>query len=417
MQAVVFHEVGDIRMEDVPEPTIKKPTDAVIRITASAICGTDLHMVRGTFPGMKPGTVLGHEAVGVVEELGKEVRNFQPGDRVVICSTIACGSCNYCRSGYYSQCNNANPNGPEAGTSFFGGPAETGPFNGLQAEKALIPFANVTMVKLPDEVSDDQAILISDIFPTGYFGAKLAEIKAGDIVGVFGCGPVGQFAIASAKLLDAGRIIAVDTIESRLEAARMQGAEVINFEREDPVEAIKQLTGGGGLDRAIDAVGVDSVRPTSGPAAQKLSQKTQQYEQELQQIAPKTNPQDGNWNPGDAPSLAVEWAVEAVAKAGTLAIIGVYPPKGKLFPLGKAMNKNLTINAGNCNHRKYEPHLVEMVRAGLIDPSEVLTQREPLTTAIEAYRHFDKRESGWIKVKLEPEKVAEHAHDGASLSQ
>lgn len=176
MKAVVFHDVGDIRLDDVPEPTIQAPTDAIVRITASAICGTDLHFVRGTFSGMVKGTILGHEAVGIVEELGSDVRNLQVGDRVVVPSTIACGNCSYCRAGYYAQCDVANPNGKTAGTAFFGGPQATGPFHGLQAEKARIPHANIGLIKLTMEVSDDQAILLSDIFPTGYFGAEMAEI-------------------------------------------------------------------------------------------------------------------------------------------------------------------------------------------------------------------------------------------------
>jgi threonine dehydrogenase-like Zn-dependent dehydrogenase len=179
MKAVVFHGVGDIRLEEVSDPRIQEPTDAIVRLTASAICGTDLHFVRGSVPGMFPGTILGHEGVGVVEEVGADVRNFVPGDRVVLASTVGCGSCSYCRTGYQSQCDRANPNGPQAGTSFFGGPKETGPFQGLQAERARIPFANVGMIKLPDEVSDDQAILLSDIAPTGYFGADIAEIRRG----------------------------------------------------------------------------------------------------------------------------------------------------------------------------------------------------------------------------------------------
>jgi threonine dehydrogenase-like Zn-dependent dehydrogenase len=191
MNAVVFHDIGDIRLESVRDPVLEQPADAIVRLTASAICGTDLHMVRGTLGEMEPGTILGHEGVGVVEELGRGVRDFNAGDRVVIGSTIACGYCAYCRSGYFSQCDNANPNGKLAGTAFFGGPKSSGPFQGLQAERARIPFANVNMVKLPDEVSDDQAILLSDIFPTGWFAAKLAEIKKGDIVAVFGCGPAG----------------------------------------------------------------------------------------------------------------------------------------------------------------------------------------------------------------------------------
>src|SRR5437868_12719299 len=174
---------------------MQQRTDAIVRLTASAICGTDLHMIRGTFAGMEPGTILGHEGVGVVEEVGKDVRNFKPGDRVVVPSTIACGYCSYCRSGYYSQCDHANPNGSDAGTAFYGGPKTTGPFHGMQAEFVRVPYAAVNLVKLPEEVSDDQAIMLSDIFPTAYFGADLAEIEDGDTVAVWGCGPVGQFAI------------------------------------------------------------------------------------------------------------------------------------------------------------------------------------------------------------------------------
>jgi len=404
MKAVVFHGIGDIRLDDVPEPKIQHPMDAIVRLTASAICGTDLHMIRGTFSGMIPGTILGHEGVGIVEEIGANVRNLKVGDRVVIPSTIGCGSCSYCRTGYYSQCDEANPNGPSAGTAFFGGPKDTGPFQGLQAEYARIPYANVGLVKLPQGVTDDQAIMLSDIFPTAYFGAEIAEISPGDTVAVFGCGPVGMFVIASAQLLGAGRILAVDTIASRLEMARDLGAEVIDFNAEDPVETIQSLTGGIGVDRAIDAVGVDSTQPHQGPAAQKAQQQAQEFQKEVQQVAPETNPQDGNWNPGDGPSQAVTWAVQGLAKAGTLSIIGVYPPTHRFFPLGMAMNKNLTINMGNCNHRKYIPTLVDLVESGAVDPEKILTQREPLTSAIEAYKAFDKRQPGWIKVELIPGK-------------
>src|SRR5690606_15015558 len=283
MKAVVFHGVGDIRLEEVADPRIEMPTDAIVRITASAICGTDLHFIRGTFSGMQAGTILGHEGVGIIEELGDDVRNLQIGDRVVIPSTIACGNCSYCRAGYFAQCDVANPNGKEAGTAFYGGPAATGPFHGLQAEKARIPFANIGLVKLPPEVSDDQAILLSDIFPTGYFGAEMAEISAGDTVAVFGCGPVGQFAIASAKLLGAGRVFAVDQYEARLRMAQRQGAESINFNREDPVETLKRLTGGVGVDRAIDAVGVDAEKGCCGGAPAVTGKTTS----------------DPQWQPGD----------------------------------------------------------------------------------------------------------------------
>lgn len=392
MKAVVFHDVGDIRLDEVPEPAIQSPTDAIIRITASAICGTDLHFIRGTVGGMTKGTILGHEAVGIVEALGSDVRNLSIGDRVVVPSTIACGNCAYCRAGYYAQCDDANPNGKEAGTSFYGGPAITGPFQGLQAELARIPFANVGLVKLPSEISDDQAILLSDIFPTGYFGAELAEVGSGDTVAVFGCGPVGQFAIASAKLLGASRVFAIDRFDDRLRMARQQGAEVINFDDEDPVEALKRLTAGIGVDRAIDAVGVDAECPAHG-----------------HQHPPRDT--DQAWQPGNAPSQALQWAVESLAKAGTLGIIGVYPQEARQFPIGLAMNKNLTLNMGNCNHRRYIPNLIEMVQAGRIDPAKILTQIKPMNDAIAAFKAFDRRDSGWIKVELQPGR--QHAGNGS----
>jgi Threonine dehydrogenase and related Zn-dependent dehydrogenases len=401
MQAVVWHGVGDIRQERVPEPKIEQPTDAIVRLTASAICGTDLHFIRGTMPGMVPGTILGHEGVGIVEEVGKDCRNLKPGDRVVIPSTIACGYCSYCRAGYYAQCDNANPNGAQAGTAFFGGPKETGPFQGLQAEYARIPFANVGPVKLPDEVTDDQAILLSDIFPTGWFGAEIAEIKDGDTVAVFGCGPVGQFAITSAFLQGAGRVLAVDREPSRLAMAQKQGAEPVHFDEEDPVETILRLTGGIGVDRAIDAVGVDAEPATSGPAAKESAKNREEFEQQVEKLSPQVK-RAGDFAAGEAPAQAVQWAVKSLCKAGTLSIIGVYPQTMEAFPLGTAMNKNLTVNMGNCNHRRYLSHLVDMVQNGTLDPTMILTEVEPLSNALDAYKAFDARRAGWIKVELDP---------------
>jgi threonine dehydrogenase-like Zn-dependent dehydrogenase len=401
MRAVVWRGVGDIAVEDVPEPKIQDANDAIVRLTASAICGTDLHFIRGTLPGMKKGIILGHEGVGLVEALGPGVRNFHVGDRVVIPSTIGCGNCSYCRAGYYSQCDVANPS--HSGTAFFGGPEESGSFPGLQAEKARVPFANVGLVKLPDELTDDQAILLSDIFPTGWFGADMAEIKPGNSVVVFGCGPVGQFAIASARLMGAGRIFAVDRVESRLDMARAQGAEVIDFGNEDPVDVLKELTGGIGPDRAIDAVGLDAERPHAGPAAKKLKKgKDKQLDEEVRQEVAEPKPDGDNWHPGDGPSLALQWAVESVAKAGTLSIIGVYGAANRTFPVGEAAEKNLTIKMGNCNHRKYIPKLIELVMARAIDPTQILTQSEPLADAISAYKAFDTRQHSWIKVELQP---------------
>jgi len=351
--------------------------------------------VRGTMAGMKPGTILGHEGVGVVEELGPLVRNFETGERVVLCSTIGCGACSYCRAGYYAQCDRANPNGPQAGTSFFGGPEQTGPFDGLQAERARIPFAHTTMVRLPDEVTDEQAILVSDIFPTGYFGAELADVGDGDTVVVFGAGPVGVFAVVSAMLKGAGRVICVDQHPDRLAMARRAGAETIDFSAEDPIDAIRELTGGIGPDRVIDAVGVEAEQPGSS----RTETSAEEFQQETDEVAPE---QDDEFQPGGAPSMVLRWAVRSLAKAGTLGIIGVYPPQAQHFPIGEAMNKNLTVKMGNCNHRRYVPKLVELVRAGVIDPRTVITQLDELTGAIDAYKAFDDRRPGWLKVELEP---------------
>jgi threonine dehydrogenase-like Zn-dependent dehydrogenase len=233
--------------------------------------------------------------------------------------------------------------------------------------------------------------------------AELAEIKPGKSVAIFGCGPVGQFAIASAKLMRAGRIFAIDTIESRLEMARDQGAEVIDFNSEDPVEAIKGFTDKIGVDRAIDAVGVDAEAPNKGPALKAEKELLKEFEEERKEIAPKTNQDGNNWHPGSGPSQVLNWATQSLCKAGTLSIIGVYAAASRRFPIGEAMGKNLTLKMGNCHHRKYIPLVVQLVRSGVVDPSEVLTQAEPLVSAIDAYRHFDRREPGWVKVKLETE--------------
>jgi threonine dehydrogenase-like Zn-dependent dehydrogenase len=400
MKAIVFGGIGKVALKNVPDPKIKDRTDAIIRITSSAICGTDLHFIRGTAPGMKEGRILGHEAVGIVEEVGKSVRNLRKGDRVVVPSTVGCGSCTYCRAGYQSQCNVANPRGANAGTVFFGGPEEAGGLDGLQAEYARIPFAGVGLVKLPEEITDDQAILMSDILPTSYMAAVMAEVKPSDNVVVFGCGPVGLFAILCAQHLGAGRVFAVDSVESRLEMARAHGAEVINFQQEDPVSVLKDLTNGAGPDRAIDAVGVDAATATRGPAADKSAQK--EFKQELEKITEMGTPKGDAFQPGGAPSQALKWAIEAVAKAGTVSVIGVYTAPVQGFPIEQVMNKNLTLKAGNCNHRRYMPEMIELVRSGVIHPEEFLTQVQPITSSVDAYQAFDRHQAGWVKVKLDP---------------
>jgi threonine dehydrogenase-like Zn-dependent dehydrogenase len=400
MRALVFHQIGDIRLDDVPMPKLKNDYDAIINVTTSAICGTDLHFVRGTVGPMKRGTILGHEAVGVVEKVGKKVANFREGDRVIIPSTVACGYCEMCRKGFYAQCNVANTNGPEAGTAFFGGPEDSGPLDGCQAEYVRVPYANNNLVKLPDDVSDDKAILLSDIFPTAYFGADIAKVKIGNVVVVMGCGPVGQFVITSCKLMGASRIFAIDRIPSRLELARSQGAECINFDEVDPIEFVKEATGGTMADVVIDAVGVDAICPAHGPAGRKAAKNKKEFQKEVAKIAPNEHPDGKNWVPGNAPSQTLRAGVELVAKCGTISIIGVYPQTSEIYPIGKAMNKNLNIVMGNCHHRSYIPDLLNKVQAGIVDPTRILTQKESFANIIDAYKHFDLRQEGWIKVAL-----------------
>jgi threonine dehydrogenase-like Zn-dependent dehydrogenase len=399
MKAVVWHGIGDIRLDEVPEPSILDPHDAIVRITRSAICGTDLHMIRGTLAGMEEGTILGHEAVGVVTEVGEAVRGFSSGDRVVINSTISCGACRYCRMGRTAQCDVANPNGPSAGTSFFGGPATTGSINGMQAESVRVPWAQNTMHPLPENVSDEQAILLSDIFPTGWFGAELAGVVRGDVVVVFGAGIVGQFAAASAFKQGAGRVIVVDGEETRLAQALALHCEVVDYNREDPVEAILDLTNGIGADCVIDAVGVDAERPKQGPAAV-TDEQAAAFDAEVAEIAPDAAPDGPLWRPGDGPSQVARWAVASVAKYGRIGIIGVYGPTADRYPIGEAMNKNLTIRMGNCDHHSVTPPLIDMVAAGQFDPTALITEHEPIGSAIDAYEVFDRREPGWIKVEL-----------------
>lgn len=403
MKAVVWHGIGDIRLDDVAEPTIQDPHDAIVQVTGSAICGTDLHFIRGTVAPMKEGEILGHEGVGVVRAVGDQVRGFRPGDRVLVNSSVSCGACWYCRQGRTSQCDVANTNGPKAGTAFFGGPTNTGPIDGLQAEYVRVPWAQNSMHPLPDNVSDDQAILLTDMWPTAWFGAELAGIGPGDVVAVLGAGGVGQFAVASAYKMGAGRVIVVDHHQSRLDLARGQGAEAVNFDEEDPVEAINELTNGIGADAVIDCVGQDSELPETGPAATRGAEASQFYA-EARHIAPDS-PAEGfgpehQWKPGTAPSLAARWSVDAVAKYGRLSIMGVYSPRELVYPIGQAMNKNLTVRMGNCDHHTVTPQLIDMVAAGQFDPTSIITQREPMHAAIDAYKSFDLRENGWTKVEI-----------------
>lgn len=256
------------------------------------------------------------------------------------------------------------------------------------------------MVALPDSVGDDPAIVLSDIFPTGWFGAELAGVRDGDTVAVLGAGPVGQCAIAAALHHGAGRVISVDGVGDRLEFARGQHAETVDFNSEDPVAAVRELTGGIGVDRVIDAVGVEAQRPRSGPAAAD-GQQAESFDKERDQVAPEQNPAGDTWVAGDAPSQAARWAVELVAKAGTIGTIGVYPPQFESYPFGMAFNKNLTLRTGNCNHRRYLPKLVDLVANGTLDLTPIVTKWNETVDAVEAYERFDRRETGWSKVALD----------------
>lgn len=357
-------------------------------------------MIRGTIQGMKKGTTLGHEGVGIVEKVGKLVKNFKVGDRVIVPSTIACGHCSYCLQGIYSQCDTANPNGPNAGTAFYGGPKISGPFNGMQAEKVRVPFADVSLIAIPDDVTDDQVILLSDILPTAYMAVEMADIKPSDTVAVFGCGPVGQHVIFCLKQLQANQIIAIDHIPSRLNKAKQQGASIINFDEKDPVEELKKMANNKGPTKIIDAVGIDAQQPRYSITDAKYISQSKEFKKELKKIAPKINPHDGNWIPGDGPSQVLQWAVKAVAKNGLISIIGVYTELLKTFPIGEAMGKNLTIRMGDCNHRKYIPKLLSWVQQGIFDSRNFTTHTLPLSDVITGYKHFDKRDNGWIKVVL-----------------
>ncbi|BDC34214.1 glutathione-dependent formaldehyde dehydrogenase [Candidatus Dependentiae bacterium Noda2021] len=395
MKAVVFKNIGQIALEDVSSPTIKEQKDAIIAITTSAICGTDLHLVRGAVAGMKPGTVLGHEAVGVIKSIGTDVHMFKVGDRVIVPSTIACGRCQYCEQKLYAQCDNSNPHGPHAGTAFYGGPADSGPFQGMQAEQVRVPFADVNLVKIPDNLTDEQVILLSDILPTSYMAVELADVKPSDTVAVFGCGPVGQLAVACLKIKGVKKIFAIDRVVDRLEQAASQGAHPINFEQVDPVKELMALTNNNGPSKVIDAVGVDAEKPSWC-----TKEESKQFEEEVHNVAPRTNPDGKNWIPGSGPSQALNWAVKSVAKCGTISIIGVYADESRSFLIGDAMNKNLVVRMGNCNHRAYFPQLLEWVLQKKINLVPFISHRVPLSAAVNAYKHFDVREKGWHKVIL-----------------
>ena len=389
MKAVCWHGRNDMRVDNVDDPRIEDPTDAVIRITASGICGSDLHLMAGAAPAMEAGDIIGHEPMGVVEEVGSAVTHLKKGDRIVVPFTMACGSCFFCNHQFYSCCDNTNRNAEMARqqlghtpSGIFGYSHLLGGYAGGQAEYLRVPFADTTHLKVPDGLADEQVLFLSDIFPTGYMAAENCDIQDGETVAVWGCGPVAQFAIQSAWMLGAGRVIAIDCVPERLEMARTHGkAETINFEEEDVYERLQAMTDGRGPDCCIDAVGAEN------HAAGTLGQVVDDA---------KTALHLGS----DRPHV-LNQIIKCCRKAGKVSVPGVYFSSVELT-WGPAMNKGLQFKMGQTHMQKYTEPLLQKVVEGKIDPSFVITHREPLDNAPAAYEKFRDKEDGCIKVVLIP---------------
>jgi threonine dehydrogenase-like Zn-dependent dehydrogenase len=392
MRATVWSGRNTVQVENVPDPRILNRRDAIVRITSTAICGSDLHLYDGYVPTMRKGDILGHEFMGEVVETGPGVADLRVGDRVVVPFPIACGSCWSCRHELYSVCENSNPNAGMAEKLFghstagiFGYSHLTGGYAGGQAEYARVPFADVGPIKIEDDLADEQVLFLSDIFPTGYMGAEFCEISGGETIAVFGAGPVGQFAIASAVLLGAERVIAIDGYDYRLEMARNKAGatDVIDFSADpDIVEQLKELTGGRGPDAVIDAVGMESVH---GHGALHAVERVKQ--------ASRTETERGH---------ALRDAIMACRPGGIVSVIGVYGGLLDKFPAGALMNKGLTLKAGQCHVQRYIKPLYERIRNGEIDPSFVVTHRLGLDLAPDAYETFKHKQDECVKVVLKP---------------
>lgn len=389
MEALTWHGEQDVRVDEVPKPEVVNPSDAVIEITATAICGSDLHLYNGYMPGMREGDVLGHEPMGEVVEVGDEVETLEVGDRVVVPFTIGCGSCWFCGEDMYSLCDNSNPNAEVARKAMGHSPAGLlgfshllGGYAGGQAEYLRVPYADVGPVKIESDLPDEQVLFLSDIFPTGYMAAENAEIEPEDTVAVWGCGPVGQFAIQSAWMLGANRVIAIDRIQERLDMASSHGdAETINFEHEDVYDRLMEMTGDRGPDRCIDAVGTEA----HGTGLKGVTEKVKQ-EMHLQ----------------DDRVHVLRQAIKCCRKGGTISVPGVYLREGDNVPLGPMMNKALTIKTGQTHVQRYLDPLLEKIEDGEIDPSFVISHEEPLTSGPELYDTFNRKDDECIKVMLTP---------------
>ena len=390
MRATCWMGKTDVQVQQVPEPKILNERDAIVRISSTAICGSDLHLYNGFVPTMKSGDILGHEFMGEIVETGSAVKNLKAGDRVVVPFPISCGACAQCRRGLFSLCENTNPNAWMAEKLWGYSPAGiygyshlTGGYPGGQSEYARVPFADVNPLKIPAGMSDEQVLFLSDILPTGYMGAEMCNIQPGDTIAVWGCGPVGQFAIKSARLLGAERVIAIDRFPYRLAVARERAGatDTLNYEEIDLYDALKDMTGGRGPDACIDAVGLEAHLPGALGAYDRIKQATG-----LESDRPH----------------ALREAIMACRNGGIVSIIGVYGGFIDKFPIGSLMNRSLTIRAGQCHVQRYMKPLLERIQKGELDPSFVITHRLPLDEAARGYDMFVNKYDDCLKVVLKP---------------
>jgi len=390
MKALCWHGTSDVRVDTVADPVIQEPRDAIIKITASGICGSDLHLFNGFMPTMEAGDILGHEPMGEVVEVGPGVKNLKRGDHVVVPFTIACGSCFFCEKTLSSLCDNSNPNKAIAEkamghspSGLFGFSHMLGGFPGRQAEYLRVPFADVGPLKIESSLPDEKVLFLSDIFPTGYMAAENCDIEAGDTVAVWGCGPVAQFAIQSAWMLGAGRVIAIDRVPERLEMARKYGrAETINFDEADVYKTLQELTKGRGPDRCIDAVGCEAHGGGSFDAVVDKVKAAVMLTTDRAHV--------------------LRQAIMCCRKGGTISVPGAYVGFPDKLPFGAFMNKGLTMKAGQTHMQRYMKPLLEKIEQGKIDPSFVITHRIKLEDAPEAYKTFRDKEDGCIKVVIKP---------------
>jgi threonine dehydrogenase-like Zn-dependent dehydrogenase len=388
MKANCWMGKQSVEVRDVPDPRILSDRDAIVKISSTAICGSDLHLYNGFVPSMERGDILGHEFMGEVMEVGRGVRNLRVGDRVVVPFPIACGNCLACKAEAYSLCENSNPNARLAEKMWghspcgiFGYSHLTGGFAGGQAEYARVPFADVGPLKIENGLTDDQVLFLSDILPTGYMGAEMCGIEPGDVIAVWGCGPVGQFAIASAFLLGAERVIAIDRFEYRLRMAREKlGAETLNYEEIDSVhDELRDLTGGRGPDHCIDAVGMEAHTPGLMHA----------YDRAKQALMLES----------DRP-VALREAIMSCRNGGTVSVIGVYGGLIDKFPMGAIVNRSLTLKSGQCHVHRYMRPLLRHIENGDLDPTFVITHSMRLEDAARGYELFVNKEENCEKVVL-----------------